>query len=139
MSVPTPATSLPAMRRWFVILLAVLLSAQFGWAVAAAYCAHETDDAAGSHFGHHNGTHTGTPSKSAKEPGAQVGQKSAAGDPAAAADFDHAHCHLLQVVIGHDMPLAINIANERGTQHAGEPLGSSHIPNSLDRPNWLSA
>lgn len=130
------------MRRWFVILLAVLLSVQFGWAVAATYCAHEPGDAPVSHFGHHAGTHADTPSKSVK-PGeaekVQTGQKSVAGDQTRLADLDHGHCHLAQVAVGHDAPLMVDIENERVDQHVGEPLRSSHIPDGLDRPDWRRA
>jgi len=127
------------MRRWFVILLAVLLSVQFGWAAAATYCAHEASDAAPNHFGHHAGTHADTPSKSVKSEKVQTGQKSVTGDQTRLADLDHGHCHLAQVAVGHDADLRVEINNERGAHHGGEPLRSSHIPDSLDRPDWLRA
>lgn len=44
------------MRRWLAVLLLVLLPLQFTWAAAAAYCQHETGDAA-KHFGHHDHKH----------------------------------------------------------------------------------
>jgi len=133
------------MRRWFVILLAVLLSVQFGWAAAATYCTHEASDAALSHFGHHAGTHADTPSKSVdpaeaqKMQKAQSGQKSVAGDQTRLADLDHGHCHLAQAAVGHDADLRVEINNERGAHHGGEPLRTSHIPDGLDRPDWLRA
>lgn len=137
-----PSSHIPTMRRWFVILLAVLLSVQFGWAAAATYCAHEAGDAALSHFGHHAGTHADTPSKSVKPDElqkAQTGQKSVTGDQTRLADLDHGHCHLAQVAMGHDADLQIDTNNERGAHYGGEPLRSSHIPDGLDRPDWLRA
>ena len=127
------------MRRWFVILLAVVLSVQFGWAVAATYCTHEADDGAASHFGHHAGSSADTQSQSVKAQKAQAGQKSVAGDPTWAADFDHGHCHLAQVAIGHDAPMVVTIASELGARSGGELIASSHIPEGLDRPDWLRA
>jgi len=127
------------MRRLSVILLAVLLSVQFGWAVAATYCAHEVKDATLNHFGHHAGTHAATPSKLVKADEAQTGQKSVAGDQTQLADLDHGHCHLAQVAVGHDADLRVDINNERGAPHGGEPLRSSHIPEGLERPDWLRA
>ena len=46
-------------RRCIAILLLILLPLQFSWAGIAAYCQHETGQAA-QHIGHHEHTHTGT-------------------------------------------------------------------------------
>ena len=48
---PTP------MRRWFAILLLVLLPLQALWAAAAPYCEHEKTPAASKHLGHHEHEH----------------------------------------------------------------------------------
>lgn len=134
-----PVTSLPAMRRWFVILLAVLFSVQFGWAMAATCCTHESDEVAVSHLRHQIGTHADMPSKSLKEMNAQVGQKSICGDEMGSAELDHDHCHLAQVAVGHHVCPAFSIDSERSARHFDEPLGSSHIPACLDRPDWPRA
>ncbi len=54
---------LPAMRRWLLVMLLILLPYQAVWAGAAQYCVHE-DDAAATHFGHHGHKHhTARPDK----------------------------------------------------------------------------
>lgn len=45
------------MRRWFLIVLVVLLPLQSVWAGAAAYCQHEAQASGASHFGHHEHRH----------------------------------------------------------------------------------
>lgn len=45
------------MRRWFAILLLVLLPLQAIWAAAAPYCELEQAQAASKHFGHHEHEH----------------------------------------------------------------------------------
>ncbi len=47
------------MRRFFLILLVLLLPLQSAWAAATAYCQHEQRPAAKWHLGHHQHQHRG--------------------------------------------------------------------------------
>lgn len=67
-----------AMRRVLLVVLVVLLSLQWTWAAAAAYCRHEVG-AGASHLGHHAHEHEG--------PGANEVEKSAG---LSAAEVPHA-------------------------------------------------
>ena len=120
------------MRRWFVILLAVLLSVQFGWAAAATYCVHEAGSQDVRHFGHH------TPAQSHLHE-VKKSQKSVSGDQQHAVDLDHGHCHLIHVVIGNGDELSFEVADSAQPATGHKLLGNSHIPESLDRPNWSRA
>lgn len=68
------------MRRWFAILLLLLLPLQSLWAAAAPYCAHE-ESPKSMHVGHHAHEHQGS----------ETDQDSSNG-PAAS----HADCHVCQ-------------------------------------------
>lgn len=68
------------MRRWFAILLLVLLPLQAIWAAAAPYCEHEQAQAASKHLGHHEHEHQEV----------DVGEDEAPSKPGAA----HTDCHV---------------------------------------------
>ena len=68
------------MRRWFAILLLVLLPLQAIWAAAAPYCEHEQAPAAAKHLGHHEHEHQDV----------DVGPDESPGKPGAT----HADCHV---------------------------------------------
>lgn len=55
------------MRRWFIVFLLLLSQLQFVWAAAAAYCGHERNAAASTHFGHHEHRHRGIDVQAADE------------------------------------------------------------------------
>lgn len=82
------AATLCAMRRWFSILLLVLLPTQMSWAAVAAYCAHETG-AAVDHVGHHDHAdhaHGASPTGPAGIPDLDM-------DADSGAEADCGHCH----------------------------------------------
>ena len=79
------------MRRWFAILMLALLPLQFSWAAVAAYCGHESGDAA-QHMGHHEHQHADE--ADAHKLGPQGGEMTSAGS-----DFDCGHCHVSWVTI----------------------------------------
>lgn len=149
------------MRRWFSILLLVLLPIQFSWAAAAAYCEHESG-ARADHFGHHEHDHQGsgvapvtslgdpsidTTSETTSAPtvdasvarsidptgGASKG--SAAG---AALDLAHSHCHFHCPVAA-----AVSSASAMQGENSGRPplywteahLMAPAVPRP-ERPQW---
>ncbi|MDH4463487.1 MAG: hypothetical protein QE290_05540 [Acidovorax sp.] len=119
------------MRRWFLILLLVLLPLQSVWAEAAAYCQHEGQLAGDStsHWGHHEHDHGDAPL--------------ASGDDASSAwagvDVDCNVCHA-----GGAVPFPAwqnaNAAHWAGALPARHP---SALPTRAlappDKPNWAAA
>lgn len=114
------------MRRWFTLLLLVLMPLQSVWAAAAAYCQHEEGRTA-QHVGHHAHEHHGAASGH--------GQDGNAGD----FDGDCGHCHLGGVPLlppAAVLPAVVPVAD----LHA--PAASrfrSVDPAPIERPNWASA
>lgn len=113
---------LALMRRWFSILLLVLLPLQALWAAAAPYCAHE-ESPKSMHLGHHTHEHQ----QSQADDGTSKGSPSA-----------HADCHVCHggaaVVMG-----AIGTAEPPAMRGHAPPLVTS-IPTAPvippERPNW---
>jgi hypothetical protein len=122
--------NLPRMRRWFLVLLLVLLPLQSVWAEAAAYCQHESQlaGASTSHWGHHEHDHGDAPL--------------ASGDDASSAwagvDVDCNVCHA-----GGAVPFPAwqnaNAAHWAGALPARHP---SALPTRAlappDKPNWAA-
>lgn len=72
------------MRQWLIVLMLVLLPAQFSWAAVSAYCGHETG-AGTNHLGHHE--------HDAHEHGHAPGDNKAGKDTPAGLSHDCGHCH----------------------------------------------
>jgi hypothetical protein len=108
------------MRRWFAVLLLVLLPLQFSWAAVAAYCQHEPEGQP-THLGHHEHRHDGA---EASKAGAE---KSALPQ----VDLDcaqcHAYCAALPVVAAPALPL---------WQATRPPIGEAALraPAAAERP-----
>lgn len=111
------------MLRSILLFLAVLLAVQFTWAGAAAYCQHETDASAVSHFGHHEHVHK------------DLGKKSSVGKLVADAD-----CNVCHASCAH--PLRSEMVAALVQEVATAPLSpvaarpSSPPPGSPYRPKW---
>ena len=116
------------MRRWFLALLTVFVTAQFGWAAAANYCAHERGAKAAQHIGHH-----------AHHPVPGDAHGDEAKSPLPAAELDHGHCHLILVAIAAEGTLGFDLAARSLFLPDRELRSSSHIPEGLDRPQWQRA
>lgn len=56
------------MRRFLALLLLTILGLQSAVAIAARYCAHETEQSASAHFGHHEHQHPAQPSSDPESP-----------------------------------------------------------------------
>lgn len=110
------------MRRWFAILLLVLMPLQSLWAAAAPYCAHEESPKA-MHLGHHTHEHQQS----------QADDGTSKGSPAT-----HADCHVChggaavamgaigtldQPTVGGDAPRLVSLIR---TAPVTQP----------ERPNW---
>lgn len=110
------------MKRWLVVLLALLLPVQFAWAGAAAYCAHETDASRTQHFGHHEHVH-----------------KAAAEKPAGAkslGDNDCGTCHAGSALLEATTSTSALPASSIVVPHSPAPLPTA-LARAPDRPQWL--
>lgn len=114
------------MRRFLILLFAIVLPLQITWASAAAYCGHETSAPAaattGGHFGHHTHEHPGE-------------AKSKAG--AKLPDADCAVCHFATshvVFPALALPAAHDFIKLR---YLNPPVGYGSVPSRTpDRPQW---
>jgi hypothetical protein len=116
------------MRRLIAILLLALVSLQSSWAVAAAYCDHETSrDAA--HFGHHADVHLAS----------AMFDHSGDGDTGDADTPTNGHCHDCHTSpVGVILPL-VHVAVDLGSGAiASVPPPRLPTPplQPLDRPDW---
>lgn len=112
------------MRRVFALFLACALLFQFSWAVAAAYCEHETSSKATMHFGHHVHVHKTADGKPLS------GNKLAMDDDCA---FHHAgHLALVPLV-----PTVIAAAQPSPSAFREPTISASAPPRTPDRPQWL--
>ena len=119
----------PAMRRWFLIFLVVLLPVQLSWAAVASYCQHESGTTA-QHLGHHEHQH---------EAGAAPSND---GDPhskskaAGTVDLDCGTCHAgtCSAMVQSLNLVMVKLPSET---HSATALRLSSRPASLpERPNW---
>ncbi|MEH6435077.1 hypothetical protein [Massilia sp. DD77] len=110
------------MKRFFLILLLVLLPLQFSWAIAGAYCAHE--EAAAPHFGHHVHKHD-----KANEDGKHDAKK-------IQLDTDCDYCH--HVPTSAIFSASSALAQLGPTVHLryDGPRYVSYIPDLIPRPDW---
>jgi hypothetical protein len=110
------------MRRWFAILLLVLLSLQSLWVAAAPYCAHE-ENPVSMHIGHHTHQHQGD----------QLDDDSAGG-----LGTLHSDCNVCHGA-GGVVPAQVIASASVGPSDLAAPwpraLPTPPIP-QLDRPNW---
>ncbi|RTL15064.1 MAG: hypothetical protein EKK52_21600 [Burkholderiales bacterium] len=126
------------MRRWFTALLTLLVAAQLCWAGMALCCVGEV---ASPGTPGTPGT-PGAPGTPGKAPAVLVTEQAHA---ARAADghpvcetAGHCHCHHAGVATG-AAPLAADPTLPPAPVARVAPRLKSHIPASLDRPNWLRA
>ncbi|MGE4049723.1 MAG: cation efflux protein, CzcI family [Piscinibacter sp.] len=117
------------MRRWLAILMLALLPLQFSWAAVAAYCGHESGEAA-QHLGHHEHKHAGL--SGTDQDSSPTDQDSPAGF-----DFDCGHCHgtcaSMPAPVGDVSPLTQ--ASHRVTPVEGAVRTLPQSP--PERPQWL--
>lgn len=112
------------MRRWFAILLLMLLPLQAIWAAAAPYCQHEESPTA-MHVGHHTHEHQGSEADDQK--------------PSSSSSFaDHADCHVCHGAAAAVPALTGSSAIAGHTDAVAAWLQSLPRPPVFppDRPNW---
>lgn len=107
------------MRKFFALLILLILPLQVSFAVAAEYCEIEKNDS-GQHFGHHS--HDGTQDK--KEPASKKGKT----------DKDCAFCQLgcSQAQVSSASVLAFTAHESPAAGDFPMPVGQS--PSGFDRP-----
>lgn len=122
------AATLSCMRRWFAILMLVLLPFQFTWAAVASYCGHERGVAA-QHFGHHEHQHHA-------DSGAAQADGDGSGKTLGGNDFDCANCHgscsgIVSPLTG---LMSLDVATQPAMLAAGLVRTLVHSP--PERPQW---
>lgn len=109
------------MRRWFLILLALLVTAQLSWAGAALCCVDELAE------------------QNVAVLSGEAPHAAAAGEAHPVCETGHCHCHHT----GCATPLAEGQGPAAAQTVAPEPTEAarlrSHTPQGLERPNWLRA
>lgn len=122
------------MRRWLILLFAVLLPLQFTWTAASAYCGHEDGRKAGAatsapraeHLGHHAHAHE------ADAPAAK-----APTSPKPGTDLDCVSCHAAAApAIGVDAARPWLAAAGLGRAADEPPRFRSAPTRAPDRPQW---
>ena len=114
-----------AVRRFFFLVLLLILPVQFAWAAATGYCCHETGEAR-KHFGHHEHQHRTAHdgvSKDTKAPSS------------ANADND---CGLCQLSAAQPVPSTktdIAIPGTEPPRFAYRARYDSYIPSGPERPD----
>jgi hypothetical protein len=117
------------MRRLLTVFLCLILTAQFSWAAAANYCLHEAAAQQSAHFGHHSDAHVH----------AEMAKKADMKSPTLSADLDHGHCHLPPVLVAEDAEPRPVLEAQPAPLSPIPGQRESHVPDGLERPNWLRA
>lgn len=114
------------MRRFFFVLLLLVLPVQAVWAAASSYCQHEQGTAT-SHFGHHAHAHKA------------AGKGDLGSGPASAFHADCAFCHLAGV--GASTPqcdVPISASSSMNVPAPGTAFLSIFLEGP-ERPKWVAA
>lgn len=119
------------MRRWFALLLLVLLPLQFSWAVVEDYCVHGPEGAL-SHPAHHDHAVHG-------HGAADVGvgdpaQPDGASLTAAPSDCGHCHGHCAALVETSAVPGSPPPGSARPA--SGDAARAGAMPAPPERPQW---
>ena len=117
----------PPMRRLVLICMMLLLPVQWTWAAAAAYCAHESGQAA-QHMGHHEHQHQGASDDHGGKPATK-----------AVADNDCGVCHLSNLQWLDATVAALPVASEPAPRRDRGAFFRSHIPSGPERPDRARA
>lgn len=116
------------MKRFWLILGAVLMLAQWSYAAAGGLCAHEDERSqAAAHWGHHVHTH-------------QDASPDEKGDPgkAASADADCAFCHAASPWAAPGAARLDAAASAFPMDSVEQPLAQGRRPDPPDRPQWTA-
>lgn len=140
-----PAYIIRRMRRFLILLFAIMLPFQFAWAGAAAYCNHESTQPgegtatanASWHFGHHSHAHQGqlTQHGTAESKDSQDSQDGKGNIKLP--DLDCAVCHFASAQLV--LPDLASSASHHGVVISYRALAASYLsaPGATpDRPQW---
>ena len=108
------------------------LPAQFVWAAAAGYCAHESDPVS-FHVGHHVHEHRAS-STDADETETQAAKK-----PATQAHTDCSYCHAVVAQFASPQPSTTGPAPRHIFESSDTDLLGTGAENSIERPKWTRA
>jgi hypothetical protein len=116
------------MRRLVSILLLVVFALPSSWAVAAAYCEHETA-ADAAHFGHHGHEHAAV---------AAAGAEPDSPTQSMTPDLDCHACHACSACLASSVEQPLS--GRGGAKVHASPESPLPAPpvDPLDRPDWLS-
>ena len=113
------------MRRFFFLILLLILPVQFAWAAATGYCRHETGEAA-KHFGHHEHQHRTTQEGASKDSKAPS---------SLGADSDCGVCQLSAAQLVPSTKADIAITSTEPPRFAYGARYDSYIPSGPERPD----
>lgn len=120
---------MPAMRRFLLIFLVVMMPLQLSWAAVSSYCQHESG-AASKHFGHHEHKH---------QQASKVGDSDQTKAKAfGTVDADCHFCHACSPVILSNTEVISSVVTEPlFAMWASEASRSNPSPRP-ERPNWVA-
>ncbi len=125
MGVTFDAAKIKAVRKFFFLVLLLILPVQFAWAAATGYCRHETGEAA-KHFGHHEHQHRT----------AQDGvSKDSEAPSSLGADSDCGVCQLSAAQLVPSTKAVIAITSAEPPRFACGARYDSYIPSGPERPD----
>ena len=115
------------MIRHLLIVLMFALPAQFAWAAAAGYCAHESDPVS-FHIGHH--AHEHRAGSSDADPGADTRGSVAQGHA------DCSYCHALVAQFATARPSALGPPPRDAPVSSRTASLGTGLQDDIDRPKW---
>jgi len=107
------------MRRCLIAFLTLVVAVQFSWAAAATCCIDEL--------------------ASAQAVAVELLSSADADTPTPPCDVGHCHCQHGSLATSVDSPLGLAPGLMLQPQPGRHEARPSHIPDGLDRPNWLRA
>lgn len=114
------------MRRCLIAFLTLVVAVQLSWAAMATCCLNEIMVDAPS-------------SAVAQLSDSDHSQVGLTADASAPCEVGHCHCHHACLAFGPELELNLG-SDLRAPPRTGLPQSeASHIPDGLDRPNWLRA
>jgi hypothetical protein len=119
------------MRRWLIVLIALVIAAQFSWAVEATTTGMGELHSAGADVA------LATSPSSATD-GSDVAQAQG-NDTAHICDASHCHCFHGYTATGSPVPYVLGAEPPGAPREAPAGMGESHIPPRIERPNWRCA
>lgn len=119
------------MRRWLIVLVALVIAAQFSWAVEATTTGIDELHSAGAEVA------LATSPSSATD-GSDVAQAQG-NDTAHICDASHCHCFHGYAAAVSPVRCVLEAAPPSAPCGVLAGIGESHIPPRLERPNWRRA